>query len=415
MKGKRFIAVLLSLMLLAAICPGALAADNYASARNGVAVVAVVFEIDGQMELFSYGSGFFVDSDDDEVEYLITNHHVVSDYLDYGTGEKYNLEDDDGTPFTFRSHLMVFFDDSEYTDAQVVDSDSVNDVALVKLSEPTDKREPLSLCLPTEDMLGQSAYAIGFPHAAESLGTATQWGVNDATITTGSISRLVKQTGTLTPYVQTDAIISQGNSGGPLVNADGAVLGVNVMGVTTNYENNSREVYYAVSTEQVISLLNRNGVPYKPYQEKKALSEQTLIIAGAIAAAVLVAVVLVLVLGRRGKGGKKSAQGSLFLVGSAGALAGSRYPLGGEQLVMGCDPARCRVVFPDQLPGVSHVHCCVWADNGRAYLRDMGSTYGTFVNGVRIASGETRELTPGMAFSLGSPKECFMITREGGV
>lgn len=415
MKGKQFIAVLLALTLLAAICPSALAADGYANARNGVAVVAVVFEIDGEMELFSYGSGFFVDSDDGEVEYLITNHHVVSDHLEYGVGEKYNLEADDGTPFTFRSHLLVFFDDSEYTDAQVVDSDSVSDVALVKLSEPTDKREPLSLCLPTEDMLGQSAYAIGFPHAAESLGTSTQWGVNDATITTGSISRLVKQTGTLTPYVQTDAVISQGNSGGPLVNADGAVLGVNVMGVTTKYENSSREVYYAVSTEQVVSMLNRNGVSYKSYSVKKTLPRQTWIIIGA-AAAVLVVVVLALVLGRRGKKDKKkSAPANLFLVGSAGALAGSRYPLGGEQMVMGCDPARCRVVFPEQQPGVSHVHCCVWADNGRAYLRDMGSTYGTFVNGVRIASGETRELTPGMAFCLGSPKESFMVTREGGV
>lgn len=414
MKGKRFIAVLLSLTLLAAICPGALAANDYAAARNGVAVVAMVAEIDDQMVIYSYGSGFFVDSDDDEVEYLITNYHVVSDHLDYGAGEEYSLEDDDGTPFTFRSHLMVFFDDSEYTDAKVVDSDSVSDVALVKLSKPTDKREPLSLCLPTEDMLGQSAYAIGFPDAAESVGTSSQWGVNDATITTGSISRLVKQTGTLTSYVQTDAVISPGNSGGPLVNADGAVMGVNVMGVTTEYENSSREMYYAVSTEEVVSILNRNGVPYKPYPEKKSLPRQTWLTIGA-AAAVLVAIVVALLLGRRGKGRKKSAPAGLFLAGTAGALAGSRYPLGGERLVMGCDPARCRVVFPEQLPGVSHVHCCVWAESGRAYLRDLGSTYGTYVNGARLAPGQDQELTPGTTFCLGSPKECFTVTREGGV
>ena len=62
------------------------------------------------------------------------------------------------------------------------------------------------------------------------------------------------------------------------------------------------------------------------------------------------------------------------------------------------------------------MHCIlVWQD-GQLYLQDLGSTYGTFVNGgQRLAANQAVVLNPGDKFSLGSEKECFVITRKGGV
>lgn len=412
MKLKRLAAVILCLTMMAALCPGALAAEDYSSACSGVAVVATVVDIQGEMMIAGYGSGFFVDSDDDEVEYLVTNYHVVSDHVAGGSGTEQTLELDDGTQLPFRSHLMVFFDENNYLDAKVVDSDSVNDLALVKLSRPTDERIPLAICPPTENMRGQSVYAVGFPDAAESVGTASQWGVNDETITTGTISRLVKQTGTLTPLVQTDAVISHGNSGGPLVNAGGEVVGVNVMGVTTEYEDSTkREMYYAINAEEVVNLLKRNNIEFKLAGASKGLGAiptwAWIVVGTAAAAAVIVVLVLVL----RKKGGRK---GSLELVCTAGYFAGKRFPLGGGQMTVGRDPSGT-IVYPQKHPGVSNRHCCLWTQGGTAYIRDLGSSFGTRVNGVQLAAGEDRPLTEGAVIQLGSPAESFTVTRGGGV
>lgn len=72
------------------------------------------------------------------------------------------------------------------------------------------------------------------------------------------------------------------------------------------------------------------------------------------------------------------------------------------------------VVIPQQSTGVSGHHCEIVLQGGRAFLRDMGSTNGTFVNGRRIAAGQLTPLQPGMRVSLGgvSSPECFDVVRS---
>lgn len=69
------------------------------------------------------------------------------------------------------------------------------------------------------------------------------------------------------------------------------------------------------------------------------------------------------------------------------------------------------VVIPQQSTGVSGHHCAIVLQDGRAFLRDMGSTNGTFVNGRRIAAGQLVPLQPGMRVSLGgvNSPECFDV------
>ena len=140
------------------------------------------------------GSGFVIDTRG----YILTNYHVVQ--------EAQTIE-------------VVLGDQSRFS-AKVIGADQRNDVALVKI-DPKDKK---LVALPLGDssslQVGQKVLAIGNPFGFQS------------TLTTGVVSALGRtvQTGETTfidEAIQTDAAINRGNSGGPLINTHGEVIGIN--------------------------------------------------------------------------------------------------------------------------------------------------------------------------------------------
>ena len=139
----------------------------------------------------SMGSGFIISSDGD----VLTNHHVV-----------------DGA-----SEVKVKLSDGREFKAKVVGSDEQSDVALLKI----DAKGLPALRIGNSDALkpGQWAIAIGSPFGL------------DHSVTAGIISALGRNnrfTGQqYVPFIQTDVAINQGNSGGPLLNARGEVIGIN--------------------------------------------------------------------------------------------------------------------------------------------------------------------------------------------
>ena len=140
------------------------------------------------------GSGFVIDPRG----YILTNFHVVQ--------EAQSIE-------------VILGDQSKYT-AKFIGADQRNDVALIKI-EP--KGKPL-IALPLGDssslQVGQKVLAIGNPFGFQS------------TLTTGIVSALgrtvqTSQTTFIDEAIQTDAAINRGNSGGPLINSRGEVIGIN--------------------------------------------------------------------------------------------------------------------------------------------------------------------------------------------
>lgn len=139
----------------------------------------------------SSGSGFVLTEDG----YVVTNHHVVEN----ATSVKVTLYD--GTEF----------------DASVVGSDSTNDVAVLKITEDV-TLQAVTIGSSTALNVGDQVVAIGNP-----LGELT------STLTVGYVSakeRDVTTEGTTINMIQTDAAINSGNSGGPLFNAKGEVVGI---------------------------------------------------------------------------------------------------------------------------------------------------------------------------------------------
>lgn len=97
---------------------------------------------------------------------------------------------------------------------------------------------------------------------------------------------------------------------------------------------------------------------------------------------------------------------SLLAIG--GQYNDAQFPLD-MPIVMGREAGRCNIVFAADTKGVSKLHCEVKCEYGRVYLTDLGSTYGTLVNGEKqLRANETVELQTGDRFRIGK-YETFMV------
>jgi S1-C subfamily serine protease len=141
------------------------------------------------------GSGFLIDTDG----HILTNNHVV-----------------DGA-----QTIEVTFGGADQTryKAKFIGADTRNDIALIKIDPAGHKLTPLTLGDSTGLQVGQRVLAIGNPFGFQS------------TLTTGVVSALGRtvQTGDTTfidQAIQTDAAINRGNSGGPLLDSRGQVIGI---------------------------------------------------------------------------------------------------------------------------------------------------------------------------------------------
>lgn len=171
-------------------------------ANVGPAVVTIVGTVPGQRDFFGFsedqqvsGSGVIINPDG----HILTNNHVVEDTQD----------------------LTVVLADGEQRSASLVGTDKFADIAIIKI----DGSMPAFAALGNSDTLtaGETVIAIGSP-----LGDFKN------TVTVGVISATGRNLDSgegyqLMDMIQTDAAINHGNSGGPLVDLAGEVIGINTL------------------------------------------------------------------------------------------------------------------------------------------------------------------------------------------
>lgn len=380
-------------------------------AKDSTVIVIIGASVDGEWVPLTRGTGFFIAENKAAPQYLLTNHHVVEDFIKLGSGEAKQIEGS-----TLKAGIRVYYSADDYSEAYLVDSNSIKDIALIKLEKRAEDYTGLELCVPAEDMVGDTVYAVGYPSISDNsvIDSVSQWTKEDVTVSKGIISRLSTTSGTGVRTIQTDAVFSGGNSGGPLVDENGAVIGLNTFSVSGN----NTILYYAVNIDEAVPMLKTYSVPYEIYSSGPSAFVIILIVLLVLAAAAAAALFL---LKKKGiklpvlpVGKTKAAPAQLRLQGKAGVFAGKRFAMD-KPIRIGRDSARCDLVYPENTQGISGAHCVVYLENGKAYIKDLGSTYGSFVSGRKLSPNQTVELKVGDKIALGSERESFTVTGKGGI
>ena len=198
------------------------------------------------------GSGVVISPDG----YIVTNNHVVAD----------------------ASEITVTFDDRYTTKAKVIGADPSTDIAVLKIE--TDKALPYMEFANSDDVkLGQWVLAVGFPLNL------------DATVTAGIVSAKGRSLGLnkqkssfpVESYIQTDAAVNPGNSGGALVNTAGQLIGINsaIASTTGSYAGYSYAVPSNIVRKAANDLMKYGAVQRAMmgvvYLDSRSASEEELV------------------------------------------------------------------------------------------------------------------------------------------
>ncbi len=225
MNRKNILAVVLSLMLMATAFAGGAMLSTRAAAENAptapladpspaiavtqktassvVGVSSYVQRWDRSTgetvdQLYGQGSGVVIA----EGGYVLTNYHVIENC----------------------NSFKILMPDGEYVDAEIAGTDSSTDLAVLQVVERADELKPVEIGTTADLLVGSTVVAIGNPGGEALANTVTQGIVSalERNVSAQNTSRQIK-------YVQHDAAINNGNSGGGLFNVAGQLVGINTL------------------------------------------------------------------------------------------------------------------------------------------------------------------------------------------
>jgi hypothetical protein len=349
----------------------------------------------------SSGSGFIVANG-----IVATNHHVIE--------EAHSLK-------VLRKNGDSF---DEYEGSVSWKSPQI-DLALIKAPSLTGQSVRIATIAPTK---AQEVIAFGFPGVADDIATEN---FAESTITKGVIGRLVKarfiENASKLNLIQHSAQINRGNSGGPLFNQCGAVIGINTLKALGSVEtvedktivNSSEGVYWAVSSIELVAILKSQQVEFSDvnticvptsgpidYQElqKNSDSKLPLVILMIVIAGSVIFFGVRLVQKKQSETAQpvsktahqhennqprladvpapESAEWILSGVlqdgGSVRFVLNTRAFKNKSSLLLGRDAGSCDLVIDDASVSRRHAHIELHAN--KLTLQDLGSKNGSFVN-----------------------------------
>jgi 2-alkenal reductase len=193
---------------------------------------------------FSQGSGFVISPKG----YVLTNSHVITNA-------------GNSPPVRAAEHVFVEFADGDRAEATVIGWDLYDDVGLLRLEPNAHSLVPVPLGESAAVAVGEPVAAIGSP-----LG-------NESTLTVGVVSAIHRSIDAYTvrlykvvDAIQTDAPITHGNSGGPLFDARGRVIGINAQIRSTSGTGNDSGIGFAIPIDaaknSVAQLISKGKVTY---------------------------------------------------------------------------------------------------------------------------------------------------------
>ncbi len=406
------------------ICVSAESTNPVPKAKQAVVsiVAGITYDSSGEITYVDNeagrGTGFGVGAEGEDAQTFVTNRHVVM------VGEE------------LYDTVYLYIDGADITDGKTLVKCDVlyvgedADYAIIQAKAPVKGVATLPL-LPAEIMeTGEQVYALGFPGVADIVTDSNHYTVEDITVTDGIISRYITSTdkfskdyGVPEKLIAHTASINHGNSGGPLINELGQVIGINTYGITVGTDNR----YYATYIDYVMATLDELGIEYvdasKPVQQKEEPVDEVdygVVIAVATGAVILAVILFLAIKNRK----KENQADQLVVLATNGPLKGRMWELKGT-LRVGRDPDG-EIVYPPETKGVSRKHCIIrlYQENNEKYVQveDVGSTYGTFSPGSSFRPGTgSNYISKGMKgpakdfhceVCVGSEENRLLITRK---
>lgn len=374
-------------------------------AREGVVkLLAVGFDSNGSVANAVVGSGFAVGQRGSTPEYFVTNWHVASAYL-----SEYNYAFDSD-----HVRIWIMLDNFALSDVTGLPSEATSvecsivrisesgypDYAILKAARPVKECKPLAIRSSESVKQGETVAALGCPAVLDEQSLSV--GSKDITSTTGTVARhMVMASAGNTNAIVHNANISGGNSGGPLIDENGNVIGLNTYSIVDSYS-------CAIYSDYVMQALNELGISYMT--AGSAIPIVT--IAAAVIAVAAVAVAVYFLLRNRkppvtppappipADGYKPSFRVQL--------PDGRIIPVPAGKVAVGRDPS-CQIRLPESAAAVSRRHCTLENSGEFLILVDEGSRNGTFIHGKRVPVGTKVALKQGSSFCVGTTENRITV------
>lgn len=225
--------------------------DAVRSAASGV--MKFNWSIDGAE--YSRGSCFLINDDT-----VITGYHCT--FFSQNELDLFGYSGQDIQDLKSRMTYSVTINRDVTVGATLVNASEAQDFAIFKLDQVVNNHKPLTFRDSTEVKAAEQVYSIGFPVNSD-LKVINTYTTDDVTIKNGTVSKVEGIYQGMTAdlftingyYLQTNCPISGGDSGGPMVDADGYVVGVSLM--------SDSNFYYAAASDKIMEVLDDLGVDYK--------------------------------------------------------------------------------------------------------------------------------------------------------
>ncbi len=373
------------------------------------------------------GSGFIVAKG----KHVITNRHVVA------------CADEGGK-------VGVMSASGEFVPATVEWKSEAKDLALLGV-EKSLSGKPVVFATRTTIDERDKVIVAGYPGAA--LRSARDFGkVSFAEGIISKFTELDSSDGTI-GHIQITAPVNPGNSGGPLFNEFGQVVGINVqksltavlvvdpaalLGVRQERVPLAEGVAWAILSDELLVELERLHLPFtatrsKPNAFSAEFAKQPILFSIALSVMLLAVVSTGLLLTRRGRVAIKDAvtRGRDFatkrapgpfkprvkpvLRGISGPYAQATMPMDDNLIAIGRDASICQLVMPADAAAIGRRHCTVrWERaTGTFLLEDCWTTNGTYLdNGEIVESSKPKTIKPGDRFYLANRQYQFEVAVE---
>ena len=377
-------------------------------AKEGVVkLLAVGFDSYGNVANAVVGSGFAVGQRGSAPEYFVTNWHVASAYIpdiNYAFDsnhvriwimlDNFTLSDVTGLPSEATS--------VECSVVRIAES-GYPDYAILRAARPVTECRPLAIRSSESVKQGETVVALGCPAVLDEQSLSV--GSKDITSTTGTVARHMTMTNAgNTNAIVHNANISGGNSGGPLIDENGNVIGLNTYSIVDSYS-------CAIYSDYVMQALNELGISYMT--AGNSISIVTVAAAAVAVAAVAVAIYFLL---RNRKSAEKppvieerppmppTVPASFRVQLPDGRI----IPVPAGKVAVGRDPS-CQIRLPESAAAVSRRHCTLESNGEFLILVDEGSRNGTFIHGKRVPAGTKVALKHGSSFCVGTSENRITV------